>query len=201
MHSMSLGDRLGTWFPFVVLALLAALTFWLDRVVQPEPGARERNLRHAPDYIVYGLSGASLDGRGSVKHTLNAKQMTHFPDDDTTRLVDPKLVTFTESRVPITITSREATVSPNGEHIYFVDDVRVVRAQQGSQSELVLETSYLHVIPDDNVATTDRPVTIRNAAGVVTASGLELNSEARTLELRGRVKGIFNQQRTQRAAR
>ena len=201
MQSIGIGDRLGTWFPLLVLAMLAGLTFWLDRVVQPQPQGRERSLRHDPDYIVQGLSGVSRDGRGAVKHTLDARHMTHYPDDDTTHLVDPKFVTYTESRAPITVTSREATVSPNGENIYFTDNVRVVRAAEGGHSELVLETSYLHVVPDDNIAKTDRPVTIRNATAVVTASGLELNSETRRLELHGRVKGIFNEKRPSRSAR
>lgn len=191
MHAPVFGERLGTWFPLLVLAILAGLTFWLDRVVQPQPPTSDRRLRHDPDYIVQRISGVSLDGRGSVKHTLDAKQMMHYPDDDTTHLIEPKFVTFTEARAPITITSREATVSPNGENIYFKNDVRVVRAPDASQSELTVETSYLHVVPDENIAKTDRPVTIRNATIVVTASGLELNSEKRTLELQGRVKGIF----------
>lgn len=192
IHSIGLAERIGAWFPLFVLALLAALTFWLDRVVQPQPNTAERKLRHDPDYIVHGLRGVSLDKTGSVKHTLTARTMMHYPDDDTTHLTDPKFVTNTESPAPITVTSREATVSPNGENIYFTKDVRVVRAAAGAQSELVLETSYLHVIPDDNIVKTDQPVRIRNATAVVTASGLELNGDTRTLQLTGRVKGIFD---------
>lgn len=192
IHSVSLAERIGTLFPLVVLALLAALTFWLDRAVQPQANAGQRALRHDPDYIVHGLKGVSLDNRGSVKHTLTARTMTHYPDDDTTHLTEPRFVTSTESPMPITVTSREATVSPNGENIYFMNDVRVVRAADGRQTELVLETSYLHVIPDDNVVKTDRPVRIRNATAVVTASGLELNGDTRTMQLAGRVKGIFD---------
>jgi lipopolysaccharide export system protein LptC len=55
----------------------------------------------------------------------------------------------------------------------------------------VLETNYLHVIPDTKIAKTDRPVTIRDASGFIAASGLELNSETRVLRLYGRVKGTF----------
>ena len=194
-------DRLGTWFPLLVLALLAGLTFWLDRIVQPQVADRDRPLHHDPDYVVHGLSGMSMDARGALKHTLSAKKMTHFPDDDTTNLIAPKFVTYTESRSPMTVTAREATVSANGENIYFNDDVRVVRGAMTGQSELVLETSYLHVIPDDNVAKTDRPVTIRNASAVVTASGLELNSETRILQLHGRVRGIYREQTPKAAPR
>jgi lipopolysaccharide export system protein LptC len=198
IHSIGLAERIGTWFPLVVLVLLAALTFWLDRVVQPQQNVGERAPTHDPDYIVHGLRGVSLDDTGSVKHTLTARTMTHYPDDDTTHLADPRFVTGTESPMPITVTAREATVSPNGENIYFTNDVRVVRAAGAKHSELILETSYLHVIPDDNVARTDRPVTIRNGTALVTASGLELNGDTRTLQLSGRVHGVFERNKPAR---
>jgi lipopolysaccharide export system protein LptC len=184
-------DRFGSFFPLVLLALLAALTFWLDRVIRPPDAPGSSTVKHDPDYIVDGLSAVRMDEQGRVKHTLRAQRMTHFPDDDVTVLVQPRFVTYGEGRAPVTVTSRDAHMSGNGENVYFENDVRVVRAPVADQSELTLETSYLHVIPDDNIATTDRPVTIRNATAVVSASGLELNSETRVLKLQGRVKGIY----------
>ena len=184
-------ERFGGYFPFVLLACLAAFSFWLERVLRPPVAPGATIVRHDPDYIVDGLSAVRMDEQGRIKHTLRAKKMTHFPDDDVTVLVQPRFVTYAEGRAPVTVTSLDAHVSGNGENVYFENDVRVVRAAVGNQSELTLETTYLHVIPDDNVAKTDRPVTIRNAAGVVNASGLELNSETRLLNLKGRVKAVY----------
>ena len=184
-------DRLGAWFPLALLAALAALTFWLERVTQPRDRSQAGIVRHDPDYIVDGLSARRMDHVGRVKHTLLARKMTHYPDDDVTLLVEPKFVTYAEGRAPVSVTSRQARVSGNGEHVYFEDNVRVVRAPQGNESELTVETNYLHVIPDQNLASTDRPVTIRNAAIVIAASGLELNIETRVLNLQGRVRGTF----------
>jgi lipopolysaccharide export system protein LptC len=185
-------ERIGGLFPFILLALLAALSFWLERIMQPPAIAGASTVKHDPDYIVEGLSAVRMDEQGRVKHTLLAQKMTHFPDDDVTVLVQPRLVTYSEGRAPVSVTSRDAHMSGNGENVYFENDVRVVRAAVGNQSALTLETPYLHVIPDDNIAKTDRPVTIRNATAVVNASGLELNSETRVLKLQGRIKGIFH---------
>ena len=184
-------DRVGGWFPFVLLAVLAASSFWLERFVQPPRILGAGAPRHDPDYIVDGLSAVRMDEQGRVKHTLRAQKMTHFPDDDVTVLVQPRFVTYADGKAPVTVTSRDAHMSGNGENVYFENDVRVARAPIANQSELILETAYLHVIPDANVAKTDRAVTIRNAAGVVNATGLELNSETRILKLQGRVKGVY----------
>jgi len=185
------GDRFSGWFPLLLLAVLAGATLWLDHIVQPPAGPRV-TASGEPDYIVDGLSALRMDEEGRVKHTLRAKKMTHYPEDDLTLLVEPTLVTYTEGRSPVTVTARHARVSGNGENVYFEDGVRVVRAPQGNRTELVVETNYLHVMPDANIAKTDKPVTIRDAAAVVVASGLELNSESRVLRLQGRVKGTYD---------
>jgi lipopolysaccharide export system protein LptC len=186
-----MSERFGGWFPLLLLAVLAAVTFWLDRAVQPPAGPANAATSGEPDYIVDGLAAARMDRQGRVKHTLRASKMTHYPVEDMTVLVEPTFVTYAEGGSPITVTSRHARMSGNGEHVYFEDDVRVVRAPYGTRSALVLETNYLHVIPEENIARTNRPVAIRDGTGVVNASGLELNSETRVLSLHGRVKGTF----------
>jgi len=185
-------DRSGSWFVFAILVVLAALTFWLDRIIQPQPSGPRDLGSLDPDYIVDGLSAAEMDADGRLNHTLRAQKMTHYPEQDLTVLVEPKFTAFTPGQGPLTVTSREGRMSGNGENVYFERDVRVVRVPPPGSSDLVLETSFLHVIPDAKIAKTDRPVTIRDATGVVSANGLELNSDTRVLQLQGRVKGTFS---------
>lgn len=188
-----MGDRLTAWFPLLLLAALGALTFWLDRAVQPVPAARPATTRHDPDYIVDGLAAMRMAADGSVKHTLAARRMLHYPDDDTTHLEAPRFVTYAATRAPVTITAKRALVSNEGENIHFHDDVRVTRAPLAGKSELVVETSYLHVIPDDSIARTDQPVTVTDAHTTVHAVGLELNSESRVLKLLSSVRGTYHE--------
>ena len=186
-----MNDKLTAWFPFLLLAVLAALTFWLDRAVQPQAGARGGLVRHDPDYIIDGLSAMRMAPDGNIKHTLAAEKMIHYPDDDSTHLQMPKFVSMASPKAPTTITSREALVSKDGDNVYFTDNVRVTRGAYADKSELVMETSYLHVIPDQNIAKTDRPVTITDANTIVKSIGLELNNETRILKLESRVRGTY----------
>lgn len=185
-------ERLTAWFPLLLLAALAGLTFWLDRFVQPPGTGQGAAVRHDPDYIVDGLSAVRMAPDGSVKHALYAEKMVHYPDDDSTRLRLPRFVSYATAQAPVTITAREALVSSEGENIYFHDDVLVKRAPYANKSELVMRTSYLHVIPDDNIAKTDRAVIITDANTTVQAVGLELNSETQVLRLLSRVKGTYH---------
>lgn len=187
-----MSERLTAWFPLLLLTALAALTFWLDRFVQPPPTAADAASRHDPDYIVDGLTAVRMAPDGSIKHTLTAQKMVHYPDDDTTHLDTPRFVSYASAQAPVTIVSKRALVSSEGENIHFHDDVLATRAAYGDKSELAMRTSYLHVIPDDNIAKTDRPVTITDAHTTVHAVGLELNSETRVLKLLSSVKGSYH---------
>jgi lipopolysaccharide export system protein LptC len=185
------GERVSAWFPFLLLASLAALTFWLDQAVQLPAGNAGVAKRHDPDYFVDGLSALKMNPEGKLAYTLFADKMVHFPDDDTTRLTKPRWVSLGTGKAAVTITAEQALVSGNGEDVYFEDNVRVVRDPSGKQSRLVLETNFLHVIPDQDIARTDRPVKITDANTVVNAVGLELNSETRVLKLLSNVKGVY----------
>lgn len=188
-----MSDRFAAWLPLSLLAALAALTFWLDHFVQPPAPTQETIVRKDPDYFVDGLTATRLAPDGSVKHTLTAAKMIHYPHDDSTHLDAPAFVNFAASQAPVTITAQRGLVSGEGESIHFHDDVQVLRAAYANKSELVLLTDYLHVIPDDSIARTDRAVTIIDAHTTVTAVGLELNSEKRTLKLLSRVKGTYHE--------
>lgn len=183
--------RLSQFFPLLLLAALASMTFWLDRAVQEGEKPPEAQ-RHDPDYIIRNIVAHRMDASGNVKHTLYADRMTHFPDDDTTHLEAPRFINNASARAPMSITSRTAKVSSGGEHIYFETDVKAVRAAYAGRSEMVMETSFLHVIPDLNIARTDRPVTVTDAHTVAHAIGLELNSETRIATFLSRFRGTYH---------
>jgi lipopolysaccharide export system protein LptC len=183
-------NRLSQIFPLLLLAVLATLTFWLDQAVQQSAQSTEKE-RDDPDFIVDNVVARRLDANGNVKHTLYASKMSHFPRDDSTHLVSPRFVS-NASTAPVTITSRTARVSSRGENVYFEDNVRAIRAAYDNRSELMLETSFLHVLPDESIARTDRPVTITDAHTVATAIGLELNSEARTVKFLSHFRGTYH---------
>ena len=129
---------------------------------------------------------------GRPLHILYAKRMSHFPDDDTTHLETPRLVSYRGLTESVTVTSRTALLSSNGENAYLHDDVRLVRAPRDGKSELVMETTWLHVMPESHLAQTDRAVQISDANMLITAVGLELNNETRVLKLLSNVRGRYD---------
>lgn len=190
-------QRLAAWFPAVLLALVAAVTIWLDREVQPPDRARDGKLRHDPDYVVENFSAVRIGPDGTPRYALSARRMVHYPDDDTTHLETPRFEGYSDPAA-VTATSKTALLSSNGEEAYLIDDVRLVRAAHGDKSELTVQTSWLHVIPDANIAKTDRPVRISTANTLITSVGLEFNNETRILKLLSNVRGRYEKPKSAR---
>ena len=82
-------DRVALWFPLGIMALLAALSYWLDRSVQPTTPKRDGSTRHDPDYTVESFSATRLSPDGTPQYVLAAAKMAHYPDDDSTHLERP----------------------------------------------------------------------------------------------------------------
>src|SRR5687768_14291466 len=168
--------RLSSLFPFAVLLIVAAVTVWLDRQVQPPDRGRDGKARHDPDYVVDGFSATRFGPDGTARYTLSARRMVHYPDDDSTYLDAPKLVSLGNPPATVTATSKTAMISSDGENAYLTDDVRVVRSAYGKKSAMTMFTDYLHVIPESDIARTDKPVRILDANTLITAIGLEFNN-------------------------
>jgi lipopolysaccharide export system protein LptC len=183
-------QRATAWFPVALLLVFAALTFWLDRELQP-PEQAAGKVRHDPDYYVENFSVIRIGPDGNTQYSLNARRMEHYPDDDTTLLEAPKLVNFVNSSMTVTATSKKAMLSSDGDNIYLMDDVRLVRSAYADKDALTVDTSYLHIIPEKNLAQTDKPVQISDTHTLITSVGLEFNNETRILKLLSNVRSVY----------
>ena len=186
-----MNDRLITWSPLILLALLASLSFWLDRKVQPQARLPDGSTRHDPDFIIEGFSAVKMNPDGTRRYALAAKRMVHFPDDNSTQLDLPRLVYFDYQRAPVTIHSETAEVVQGGDDVFFRGDVQIIRSAYASNAELGVFTSFLHVIPDKDLAKTDKPVRMVEGSSTASSVGLEFNNATREIKLLSEVKASY----------
>jgi len=186
-------ERASSLFPLAMLVLLAALTFWLNRVIQDDKPRGPQ--RHDPDYWVERFEVRRFDIDGKLQHTLVAEKLLHYPDDDTSIITAPKITYHQDA--PAEVSARMAYIGSDGKQIDLVDNVRVVRHKAaGDAPPTVLETRTLKVFPDDETAHTRDPVVISQGMSVMHGSGLDLNNKSGITVLHGRVTGTLTRNRT-----
>ncbi len=186
-------DRWLTYAPILLLAGLAGLSYWLDQSVQPLQDEASGGDEGRPDFIVEDVNATRMDLAGHPRYALQAKRMTHYRAGDTQAVLDAPLLThYDESRVPLTIRANEGRLSSDGDHAYFIGNVVVTQPASGEREEMTMLTSFLHVIPDANLAKTDKEVTLIKGNSTVKSHGLEFNNETRSVRLLSKVHGTLD---------
>jgi lipopolysaccharide export system protein LptC len=188
MSAAALLDRLRAWSALFPLLIVLAGTYWLSRQVMPMPPAPDYKARHDPDVIVTNFSAVALGRAGAPHYLLAASRMEHYPDDDSTYLTEPRLTSPYRDRPPIHMSADDGEVSHNGKEILLRDHVTIVRDAAPNNGELKVTTSFLRVVPDDEIAETDRTVTVTGDRSVTTAKGLRFDAGARVLKLLAQVR-------------
>ena len=169
---------------------LAMVTFWLKETVQ-EPAAQSTVRRHDPDYIVENFNITSYGPGGIAESTLAAAKMIHYPDDDPTDLVAPRMVQTKPGEPRMTVTADRGTLSQGADELFLYGNVLLVRAGDAERPEMRMRTSFLHIVTDKSLALTDRQVTISDKERTVTGKGMEYNNELGQLNLYSQVHGQF----------
>jgi lipopolysaccharide export system protein LptC len=177
------------YLPVLLLAALAGLTYWLDQRVQPE--VPHTNSPEDPDFLAEDFLVTRMNRDGTPRYAVRAKKLVHYPGDNSAKLDAPEFTHFDPETAPLTMRANHGLISHNGEEAHFNGDVLVRRSAYSDQKEMTLQTSYLHVIPDQDLAKTDREVTLTSGNSVVRSVGLEFNNATRNVKLLSQVRGMF----------
>jgi lipopolysaccharide export system protein LptC len=179
-----------TLFPLLLLGLLAALTFWLQRATNFDDPINRAKARHDPDAIIDHFTMQRFDASGDLKNFLAATQLLHFPDNDSTEVTNPALTAY-EGVSPTHISAKRAWLSHDGKEVRLMDQVRLVHTSATKAPDTVLETARMTAFPDDETAHSDDPVTITQGRSIVVGSGMDYNGKQSISVLRGRTHGVF----------
>ena len=184
-------QRLREWSPLLPLLLLLAATYWLNQQVQPLPPKPDSSERHDPDFIISKFVATTLNEQGMPRFVMSAKEMVHYPDDDSTYLDEPQLSSFYADHPPVYTFARRGEVSSKGDEVFLRDEVKLVRAPSDTQSGMTVTTAYLHVVPDRDWADTDLPITLMDAHNTINAVGMQFDNKARMVKLLAQVRSQY----------
>jgi lipopolysaccharide export system protein LptC len=184
--------RASSLFPLLLILALAAASLWLERAVQAPERDNTGKMRHDPDFVAEEFGITKIGATGKPEYTLSAERMLHYPDDESTNIVAPRLMQRPGDATPIDIRADRGLISRNGEEASFYDNVVVLRKAGAGRSELRVQTEYLQIIPDRDLALTDKPVIITEGRSRLSGVGMEFNNRTRQFALQSQVRGTFD---------
>ena len=177
-------------FPLLLMLALALLTIWLERTVREEQGHPSLR-RHDPDYLVEDFVVTKFNAAGAQESTLSAAKMIHYPDDNSTELVAPRVLQAKPNESRMTLTADRGALSYDGEDVFLYGNVLLVREGTADRPEARMQSSFLHLIGSKSLVRTDREVTVSEPGRALSGRGMEYHNATWQLLLRERVRARF----------
>ncbi|RZU00884.1 LPS export ABC transporter periplasmic protein LptC [Rivibacter subsaxonicus] len=186
-----LWDRLLNAVPVLLMALLAAVTWWLVKNT-PVPGEARPKAppQHVPDAVMHGFSLNSHDREGELLTRLDGDAARHFPDTDTYEIDGPRVRRVDAQGRVLVASARSGLSNGDGSQVRLSGDARVLREAvgadrlefRGEQLEFFTRTEQLH---------SSRPVQVLSGRGELQAGSLDYDHLQRVAQFGGRVSGVF----------
>jgi len=188
---MTRTSRARYWLILPPLLGLLGATYWLTQQVRVDMNIKDNENRHTPDAIVENFSSTKLDKKGAPQLIVSAEKMLHYPDNNSSELTMPNIISFANENTNIHILAKRGIITDKGDDIYLNEHVEVRREATPQQAALILQTDYLRLTPKLHLARSDQAVTLRTTDSIIRAVGFEMNSQTRTLKLLSQVKSEY----------
>lgn len=185
---LRLRDTLSTYLPLLLMALLAAATWWL---VKSTPGAPpERRTQVPPGVADYAMQRFVLqryapDGRLTAQ--LEGRELRHYPENDRIEVDELQLRAWAPDGRLITATARRAVSNGAASELQLQGGAEVIGLDTDG-TPVQIRSEFLHAYIETQVVTTSQPVVMKHGGSQVRAAGLHYDGRQRLLEFKGPVR-------------
>ncbi len=178
------------WLPLAILAVLAALSFWIERSVQVTASDGQATSSD-PEGIMENFDALRTDATGQPHYRLSAKTLRHYSGSKLTELESPRFVQLDAKAGDVSAAARQATVSANGDEVDLRGDVIVERAARPGQSAMTLRTAQLLVFPDRDLLRAPGAIAVQDGTQTLHAGAMEYDARHRVIKLTKRVQARY----------
>jgi lipopolysaccharide export system protein LptC len=172
--------------------LLAAGSFWLVELSNKSSSNAPSKIESTmPDYFVENFTFSKLDARGLMEYRVEGAKMTHYPADKHSVIEKPVVRSFSPNRPPTIARADIANINGDHTEVRLIDNVILERGQVLGDEPLTVTSSYMLVLPEKDIVTTDQQVDIRVGKMHLSGTGMVANNATRELTLESKVNGTF----------
>lgn len=180
-------------FVTVLVALLLGSFWFLKLIHQGDSADGGQRIKGKPDYYIEQFKYVKMAPNGHPRYDISGEKMTHLPDTDSYEVTLPVFTSLDTNKAPMTLRSQRGYIEDNQTKIHLYDDVQANRAPFKNTQRMHLTSSYLLILPDEDIIKTDKPVEITVGNSVMNATGMLANNGLQELRLLNNVRGTYRQ--------
>ena len=179
----------------LILALLigaAAGSAWLLNWLSPGPGRGLPTDARAPDYYMEDFTTLIMNQDGNPKNRLSADYLAHYPHNNSTELVRPRMEIFRADELPLYIDAEKGRLAGDDDTILLYGIVKMWEYDDTGKPVLEVSTSHVKVLLDEEYAETANRATIVTGSAVITGTGMRAYLPESRLEVINHEKTTIN---------
>jgi len=189
---LRLFDLVSAYLPLVMMAVLAAGTWWLVRNAPTFEAPRAAApARHEPDYVMTGFVVQRFGADGTLRTQIEGETLRHYPDDDTLEIDAARIRAIGENGTVTTATARRALANGDGSEVQLLGDARVNRPASGKEEAVEFRSEFLHAFRNVEQVRSHLPVVMTQGTNVVRASSMNYDNLSRQVEFTGRASAVL----------
>jgi len=174
----------------LVLVVLAAASWWELTVFDPERFQIITTSKEGPDHFMEDFTSTTLDENGNPLHQLIAKRLTHFPNQEHSDLIEPKMTFYKDDKSTWVAVARQGKIVGDGKEVFLQGDVYIHRPGD-DKSKVSINTTDLHIVADEDIAETPHNVVVQQDENTVTATGMFAHFGQGEVDLLSEVRGWY----------
>ena len=175
----------------VIMLIMLGLGYWgYDSSISPGQPQREVTIREGADYFLVGADISQYGTNGSLVTTLESSSITHYPHNDTTLLQKPVMISYSNPEEVFKSVSEYGKLLPGNRDLELWDDVVMTQTKLANNETLRMNTDFITIYSEQDMADTDRPVLITSTTSVTRAIGMTAYYKQGLLKLKSRVRGV-----------
>lgn len=174
-----------------ILNGLVLLYLFSANNIHPKIKMQKTMTTQEADSFFYQMHTTIFNIDGSQKLTIEAQSLTHFNENDTSQLIQPKVTIFKDSPNPWIITSKTGTTTQGTRHIEFQNSVHIHHQSDSIHPETQVDTSTLTVEPEKSIAYTDAPITLIQPFTQISGTGMHADLNSGEIRLLSNSRGKY----------
>ncbi|OWQ88529.1 LPS export ABC transporter periplasmic protein LptC [Roseateles aquatilis] len=199
-----LQSLLASYVPLLLMAMLAAFTWWLIKNTPQLEAPRERAApRHEPDYRMNGFELERFSSDGRLEGRVLGTEMRHYPDNDTLEIDVPQLRAYGKQGELLVADAQRGLSNGDGSEVQLLGDVKVKRYPGGDPNgrpDLELYGEFLHAFVPQQKIRSHLPARVIGMGGEMQVRSFEYDQLTGQLHFSGGGRATFSARPGARAA-
>lgn len=186
-------DGVTRYLPVLLMALLAAFTWWLVRNAPSlDKEGRPAAPPQTPDYTMRGFVLSTYGPDGALRSQLEGDVMQHFASTDTVEVQRPRMRTFDAAGRSTRASAQRARSNGDGSQVQLLGDAVVIREPGTGETpadRVEIRGEFLEILSQEERVRSHLPVSIVSGRGELYGGTLDYRHADGLTELGGRVTG------------